>query len=73
MDFSAENMDEILSRLNQKMAYEDVEPIHIVVCGGAALIAAHSWLLGRKVGPEFKAALAQVLDRIGYERIAEKT
>jgi hypothetical protein len=34
--------------------------------------AAISWLLGRKASPEFKAALCQVLDRIGYERIAEQ-
>ena len=34
--------------------------------------AAVSWLLGREASPEFKAALCQVLERIGYERIAEQ-
>jgi hypothetical protein len=34
--------------------------------------AAISWLLGRKASPEFKAALCQVLERIGYERIAKQ-
>jgi hypothetical protein len=34
--------------------------------------AAVSWLLGRKASPQFKAALCQVLERIGYERIAEQ-
>ena len=34
--------------------------------------AAISWLLGRKASPEFKAALCQVLERIGYERIVEQ-
>jgi len=32
--------------------------------------AAVSWLLGRKAGPEFKATLKQVLERIGHERLA---
>lgn len=34
--------------------------------------AAISWLLAREASPEFKAALCQVLERIGYERIAEQ-
>ena len=34
--------------------------------------AATSWLLGRKVSADFKAALREVLERIGYERIAEQ-
>ncbi|MGD1085407.1 MAG: hypothetical protein ABSA47_11755 [Verrucomicrobiota bacterium] len=34
--------------------------------------AAVSWLLGREASPEFKAALRQVLERIGYERISEQ-
>jgi hypothetical protein len=34
--------------------------------------AAISWLVGRKASAEFKAALRQVLERIGYERIAEQ-
>jgi hypothetical protein len=34
--------------------------------------AAVAWLLRRKTSPEFKAALRGLLDRIGYERIAEQ-
>jgi hypothetical protein len=34
--------------------------------------ASVGWLLGRKASPEFKSALCQVLERIGYERIAEQ-
>jgi len=36
---SAENINEILSRLNQKMVYAELDPLHLVVCGGAALVA----------------------------------
>jgi hypothetical protein len=34
--------------------------------------AAISWLLGREVSAGFKAVLRQVLERIGYERIADQ-
>jgi hypothetical protein len=36
---SVKSIDEILIRLNQKMVYAETEPLHVVVCGGAALIA----------------------------------
>ncbi len=36
---SDESKDEILVRLNRKMAYAEVEPLNVAVCGGAALIA----------------------------------
>jgi hypothetical protein len=36
---SAENINEILGRLNRKMAYAELAPLHVVVCGGAALVA----------------------------------
>lgn len=39
MNVSIGNIDEILGRLNRKMVYAEVEPLHVVVCGGAALIA----------------------------------
>jgi len=39
MSLSAENIDEILSRLNQKMVYAEVKPLNVAVCGDTALIA----------------------------------
>ncbi len=39
MNALTQRLDEILGRLNRKMAYAEVEPLHVVVCGGAALIA----------------------------------
>ncbi len=38
---SSENIDDILGRLNRKMAYAELDPLHVVVCGGAALVAIH--------------------------------
>ncbi len=39
MNISAENLDEILSRLNRKMVYAEGKPLNVAVCGGSALIA----------------------------------
>jgi hypothetical protein len=39
----------------------------------AEVETAVAWLLGRKVSPQFKATLSQVLERIGHERIAGET
>ena len=88
---SRQSIDEILSRLNQKMVYAELQPLHVMFTAmhpkdgtrhlgdlldlkprQAEVKADLSWLLRRKCSTQFKAALCQVLERIGYERIAEQ-
>ena len=61
MNVSVAVLDKVLSRLNQKMVYADVEPLNAIVCGGAALIALR--LLPRDTKDVDVLALANVIDR----------
>jgi len=70
MNVSAENLDEILGRLNRKMVYADVKPLNVAVCGGSALIAVG--LVARATKDVDVIALLRV-NQINVEVLADKS
>ena len=58
-------IEEALKRLNAKMVM-DLEPTE------AEAQTAVAWLLGRKTSADFRRKLKQVLERIGYEELAQR-
>ena len=69
MSISADNINEILSRLNRKMVYAEVKPLNVAVCGGTALIAVG--LVARATEDVDIIALLRV-NQVNVEVLADK-